>query len=82
MTIAKWLPAEMQGQKDVFHRCKELQVKIQELCFDCGEILKECTAKSISKEQVIAEDAVLNVSFCSEIISEIYKRVRAIIFSD
>lgn len=62
ISIAKWLPPEMQEQKDVFHRCKELQTKIQSLRFDCAEILEECTAQSISKEHVVAEDALVNVS--------------------
>lgn len=62
MTIAKWLPPEMQEQKDVFHRCKGLKIKCQELCFESGEILQECINKSTSKEQLIAEDTLINVS--------------------
>lgn len=62
ISIAKWLPPEMQEQKEVFHLCKELKTRIQGLRFDCSEILQECTAKSISKEHVVAEDALVVVS--------------------
>lgn len=62
ISITKWLPPEMQEQKDVFHRCKELRGKFHGMRFECAEVLQECTEQSISKEHVVAEDALVNVS--------------------
>lgn len=61
MTIAKWLPPEMEEHKEVFHRCKELQNAIEELCYNCGQILKECTDKWITPEQIVAENTEIDV---------------------
>lgn len=62
MTIVKWLPPEMQEQKDVFRACKSLKIKIHELCIDCSVILQECSVKRAATPQSLADNMVLNVT--------------------